>query len=57
MALTLQEDRDKAQAICTEVKDGCERIYQRVNELTPDTMTMLVDIRAKVRTIIRGFKW
>jgi|WetSurMetagenome_2_1015567.scaffolds.fasta_scaffold37101_6 hypothetical protein len=52
-----QEQRDRAQAICTEIKDSCERIHQRVNELNELTLPKLEEARGIIRTLIRGLKW
>jgi len=52
-----QEQRDKAQAMCMEIKDSCERIYQRSNELNEITLPKLEEARSIIRTLVRGLKW
>ena len=56
MALT-QEQIDKIDITCIEIRDTCGRIMQRERELPTSSIEELIAIRDRIRSVNNALRW
>jgi hypothetical protein len=56
MALT-QEQLDRVDNLCIEIRDLCGRIIQRKREINETSIEVLVWARDKLRNVNNAFRW